>query len=223
MVTVAAFQIEGSTDVDGRGKSIWDDFSRLPGKTLDGKNGDIATDSYKRWKDDIVLLRQYGVKSYRFSISWTRIIPLGGRGDPINPKGIKFYSDFIDELTANGIVPFVVSTRRAEHAIVWGFQTNLFCGSDITSLGSPSRPSRPLWWLVKQGRNHQGLRPLRRGMLQIFWRPRETLVGFFLPWQPQAEAERYRCAKVNHERTMVYLHSGIRARSLCPRSLQQPY
>lgn len=103
----AAFQIEGSIDVDGRGKSIWDDFCRSPGITLDGKNGDVATDSYNRWKDDIALLRQYGVKAYRFSISWPRIIPLGGRNDPINPKGIKFYSDFIDELIANGIIPFV--------------------------------------------------------------------------------------------------------------------
>lgn len=90
----------------------------MPGTTLDGKNGDVATDSYKRWKDDVALLRQYGVKAYRFSISWPRIIPLGGRNDPINPKGIKFYSDFIDELIANDIVPFVVSTRRAELAIL---------------------------------------------------------------------------------------------------------
>jgi hypothetical protein len=112
--SIASFQVEGSTDVDGRGKSIWDDFSRLPGKTLDGKNGDVATDSYKRWKEDIALLHQYGVKAYRFSISWSRIIPLGGREDPINPEGIRFYSDFIDELIANGIVPFVVSIQRAE-------------------------------------------------------------------------------------------------------------
>ena len=86
----------------------------MPGAILDGKNGDVATDSYRRWKDDIALLRQYGVKAYSFSISWPRIIPLGGRNDPINPMGIKFYSDFIDELIANGIVPFVVSTQRGE-------------------------------------------------------------------------------------------------------------
>jgi len=103
----ASFQIEGSTDVDGRGKSIWDDFSRTPGKTLDGGNGDVATDSYKRWKEDIALLKSYGVNSYRFSISWSRIIPLGGRNDPVNPAGIKFYSDLIDELLRNKIEPFV--------------------------------------------------------------------------------------------------------------------
>lgn len=105
----ASFQIEGSLDVDGRGKSFWDDFSRIPGKTLDGGNGDVATDSYRLYKEDIALLKSYGVKSYRFSIAWSRIIPLGGRNDPINQKGIEWYSNFIDELLKNGIQPFVVS------------------------------------------------------------------------------------------------------------------
>ncbi|GLB39494.1 putative glycosyl hydrolase 1 family protein [Lyophyllum shimeji] len=103
----ASFQIEGSTGVGGRGKSIWDDFAKLPGKTLDGKDGDVATDSYRLWKEDLELLASYGIKSYRFSISWSRIIPLGGRDDPINPEGVKFYSDFIDGLLAHGIIPFV--------------------------------------------------------------------------------------------------------------------
>jgi len=105
----ASFQIEGSWNVDGRAESIWDGFAKLPGKILDGKNGDVATDSYKRWKEDIALLAQYGVKAYRFSLSWSRIIPLGGRGDPINPKGIEFYNNLINELLKNGIIPFVVS------------------------------------------------------------------------------------------------------------------
>ncbi|VDB86437.1 unnamed protein product [Peniophora sp. CBMAI 1063] len=103
----ASFQIEGSTEADGRGKSFWDDFSRTPGKTRDGGNGDVATDSYKRYKEDIALLKSYGVKSYRFSLAWSRIIPLGGRNDPINPAGIAWYSNFIDELIANGITPFI--------------------------------------------------------------------------------------------------------------------
>ncbi|KAF9476097.1 beta-glucosidase [Pholiota conissans] len=103
----ASFQIEGSADVDGRGKSIWDDFAKIPGKTLDGKDGDVATDSYRLWKEDVALLAEYGVKSYRFSLSWSRIIPLGGRNDPVNPKGIEFYNKFIDALLENGITPFV--------------------------------------------------------------------------------------------------------------------
>ncbi|KAL4244934.1 Beta-glucosidase 1B [Abortiporus biennis] len=103
----ASFQIEGSTSAGGRGKSIWDDFSKIPGKTLDGRDGDVATDSYNRWKQDLDLLVSYGVKSYRFSLSWSRIIPLGGRNDPVSEEGIKFYSDLIDALLERGITPFV--------------------------------------------------------------------------------------------------------------------
>lgn len=68
----------------------------------------MATDSYRLWKEDVALLAEYGVKAYRFSLSWSRIIPLGGRNDPVNPKGIEHYSKFIDELLAHGITPFVV-------------------------------------------------------------------------------------------------------------------
>ena len=80
----------------------------MPGKILDGRDGDVATDSYRLWREDVALLSEYGVKAYRFSISWSRIIPLGGRNDPINKKGIEFYSKFIDELLLHGITPFVV-------------------------------------------------------------------------------------------------------------------
>ncbi|KAF9258336.1 glycoside hydrolase family 1 protein [Marasmius fiardii PR-910] len=103
----ASFQIEGSTSKDGRGPSIWDEFSRTPGKIMDGRSGDVATDSYARWKEDLDLLKGYGVKSYRFSMSWSRIIPLGGRNDPVNPKGIEFYSNLVDGLLERGIIPFV--------------------------------------------------------------------------------------------------------------------
>lgn len=118
-VALAAYQIEGSLHADGRGKSIWDDFARTPGKTRDGGTGDTAADSYRRYKEDVALLKQYGVNSYRFSISWSRIIPLGGRKDPINTAGIKWYSDFIDELLRNGIEPFVVSTVLSRHEGKW--------------------------------------------------------------------------------------------------------
>ncbi|RPD61802.1 beta-glucosidase 1B [Lentinus tigrinus ALCF2SS1-7] len=103
----ASFQIEGSTTADGRGKSWWDDFAKLPGKTLDGRDGDVATDSYNRWEDDLDLLVSYGVNSYRFSIAWSRIIPLGGRNDPVNEAGIQWYSNLIDGLLKRGITPFV--------------------------------------------------------------------------------------------------------------------
>lgn len=67
----------------------------------------MATDSYRLWKEDIQLLKDYGVRAYRFSLSWSRIIPLGGKDDPVNEQGIQFYSNFIDALLAAGITPFV--------------------------------------------------------------------------------------------------------------------
>ena len=130
----ASFQIEGSLEADGRGKSIWDDFSRQPGKTLDGGNGDVATDSYRRWKEDIDLLASYGVKAYRFSIAWSRIIPLGGRNDPVNEQGVQFYSNIIDALLAKGITPFVVCVQPAFSP---PRRSRFEHGIDHISLGSP--------------------------------------------------------------------------------------
>lgn len=103
----ASYQIEGGANEDGRGPSIWDTFCKIPGKIADGTSGDVACDSYHRTQEDIALLKQYGAKAYRFSISWSRVIPLGGRNDPINEKGLQFYSRFIDDLHAAGITPFV--------------------------------------------------------------------------------------------------------------------
>lgn len=104
----ASFQIEGATSTDGRGPSIWDQFARTPENTLDGIGGDIATESYHLFKQDIAILKSLGANSYRMSISWPRIIPLGGRKDPVNTKGIDHYKSVIDELLNNGITPFVV-------------------------------------------------------------------------------------------------------------------
>jgi len=106
-LATAAYQIEGSHNVDGRLDSIWDEFCRVPGKIADGSSSDVATDSYRLFKEDVQLMKSYGIKSYRFSISWSRVIPKGGRDDPINQKGLDFYSGLVDELLANGIEPFV--------------------------------------------------------------------------------------------------------------------
>ncbi|TGZ83469.1 glycoside hydrolase family 1 protein [Ascodesmis nigricans] len=103
----ASYQIEGAANEDGRGPSIWDTFCKIPGKIADGSSGDVACDAYHRTQEDVALLKSYGAKAYRFSISWSRVIPLGGRNDPVNPAGIKFYQDYVDELLANGITPFV--------------------------------------------------------------------------------------------------------------------
>ncbi|TAQ85899.1 hypothetical protein B7494_g5801 [Chlorociboria aeruginascens] len=102
-----SYQIEGAPEADGRGPSIWDEFCKIPGKIADGSSGDVACDSYNRTAEDIALLKLTGAKAYRFSVSWSRIIPLGGRNDPTNPKGIAFYKELVDDLLAEGITPFV--------------------------------------------------------------------------------------------------------------------
>jgi len=101
----AGYQIEGAWNEDGKGLSIWDVFAHEPGKIYDGNTGDVACDHYHRFGEDIALMRELGVKAYRFSITWSRIFP-DGAGD-INEKGVKFYSDLIDELLKNDIEPFV--------------------------------------------------------------------------------------------------------------------
>ncbi len=101
----AAYQIEGGWDLDGKGPSIWDEFSHTPGKIKNNDTGDIACDHIHRFKEDVQLMKKIGLKAYRFSISWPRLLPDGtGR---INEAGIAFYSDLVDELLANGIEPYV--------------------------------------------------------------------------------------------------------------------
>jgi beta-glucosidase len=99
----AAYQIEGAVAIDGRAPSIWDTFSHTPGKVLGGDTGDIAADHYHRYASDIALMADLGLSSYRFSTSWSRVIPAGA--GPINGKGLDFYSRLVDELLAQGIKP----------------------------------------------------------------------------------------------------------------------
>ncbi len=97
----AAYQIEGATDADGRGPSVWDTFSRTPGKVRGGDTGDIACDSYRRYPEDADLLRSLGLTGYRFSISWPRILPTGsGR---VNQAGLDHYKALLDALAERGI------------------------------------------------------------------------------------------------------------------------
>ena len=105
----AAYQIEGAVSEGGRTPSIWDTFSHTPGRVARGDTGDVAVDHYHRFRDDVALMAELGLTSYRFSVSWPRITPhvtpdeLG----PVNAEGIGFYSDLVDELLAHGISPSV--------------------------------------------------------------------------------------------------------------------
>src|SRR6516165_8924183 len=99
--STAAYQIEGAAGADGRGPSVWDTFSHTPGKVRGGDTGDIACDSYHRYREDVALLASLGLSSYRFSISWPRIQP-GGRG-AVNQRGLDYYRALLDELGEHGI------------------------------------------------------------------------------------------------------------------------
>src|SRR5690606_28421603 len=101
----SSYQIEGAAKLYGKGPSIWDAFSNIPGKVHNNETGDIACDHYHTYKEDIQLMKNMGVKAYRFSIAWARVMPTGK--DTINEAGIQFYSDLIDELLKADIVPWV--------------------------------------------------------------------------------------------------------------------
>ena len=101
----ASYQIEGAWDEDGKGESIWDRFTHTPGHVFEGHTGDVACDHYHRWPQDIELMKALGLRAYRFSIAWPRILP-DGRGR-VNQAGLEFYSRLVDGLLAAGITPFV--------------------------------------------------------------------------------------------------------------------
>jgi beta-glucosidase len=102
-VATSAYQIEGAWNEDGKGLSIWDTFCRRPGKIKTGESGDVAADHYHRWAQDIRIMATLGLKAYRFSIAWTRILPQGTGA--INPAGLDFYDRLVDALLAAGIEP----------------------------------------------------------------------------------------------------------------------
>src|SRR5688572_11497788 len=99
----SAHQIEGRPLADGAGPSIWHRFSHSPGLTAAGETGDVACDHYRRYREDVGLMRALGLTAYRFSIAWPRVLPAGtGR---VNPQGLDFYSRLVDELLGAGIQP----------------------------------------------------------------------------------------------------------------------
>lgn len=104
-VATSAYQIEGGWNEDGKGPSIWDAFCQVPGKIARGENANIACDHYHLLETDIELLKRMGVTAYRFSLSWSRIMPTGK--DKINKKGLAFYNDLIDGLITAGIEPWI--------------------------------------------------------------------------------------------------------------------
>jgi beta-glucosidase len=103
--STASYQVEGAAHLDGKGPSVWDTFSHEPGNVRGGDTGDVACDSYHRYREDVALLASLGLSAYRFSISWPRVQP-GGRG-AANPKGLDYYRALLDELGEHGIAATV--------------------------------------------------------------------------------------------------------------------
>ncbi len=101
----AAYQIEGGWAADGKGESNWDKFSHIPGRILNGDTGDVACDHYHLWSEDVELMRSLNLRSYRFSVSWPRVMP-AGRGQ-VNMPGLDFYDRLVDSLLAARIEPFI--------------------------------------------------------------------------------------------------------------------
>lgn len=104
-VATSAYQIEGAWNKDGKGKSIWDSFCHEQGKIIDGTTGDIACNHYEKFPQDIATMRELGIRNYRCSISWPRVMPEGK--NKINPAGLDYYDRLIDELCESNIDPFV--------------------------------------------------------------------------------------------------------------------
>ncbi|XP_065170307.1 myrosinase 1-like [Atheta coriaria] len=109
-VATSAYQVEGGWNEDGKGENIWDYITHKTNLIMDNSTGDIACDSYHKFKEDVFLLKSLGVKFYRFSISWSRLLPNGTAPNGIwsaNPYAVEYYKQLIDELIANNIIPMV--------------------------------------------------------------------------------------------------------------------
>ncbi|NNG67006.1 GH1 family beta-glucosidase [Caldanaerobacter subterraneus] len=118
-VATSSYQIEGAVNEDGRTPSIWDTFSKTEGKTYQGHTGDVACDHYHRYKEDVEIMKEIGVKAYRFSIAWPRIFPEEGK---YNPKGMDFYKRLVDELLKRDIMP--VATIYHWDLPQWAYEKN---------------------------------------------------------------------------------------------------
>lgn len=117
-VATAAYQIEGATAEGGRKPSVWDMMCRKPGAIWNGQTGDVTCDHYHRYKEDVAIMKKMGLKAYRMSISWSRVIPDGVGA--VNPKGLDFYDKLVDSLLAAGVEPFVTLFH-------WDYPYELYC------------------------------------------------------------------------------------------------
>ncbi|MGQ9663513.1 MAG: glycoside hydrolase family 1 protein, partial [Kiritimatiellia bacterium] len=127
----AAYQVEGAWDEEGKGPSVWDMFVRKGNTVRNNETGEVACDHYHRYRRDVALMKELGLKAYRFSVSWPRVLP-NGMGVP-NAKGLDFYDRLVDQLLDVGIEPFVTLFH-------WDYPYALYCR------GSWLNPDSPDWF-----------------------------------------------------------------------------
>jgi beta-glucosidase len=145
----ASYQIEGAWNEDGKGESIWDRFSHTPGKISDNSTGDVACDHYHHFEEDIALMRRLGLKAYRFSISWTRVLPLGAGN--VNPSGLDFYDRLVDALCAANIEPLLTLhhwdyPQALYEAGGWTNRANLHHFADYAAIVTKRLSDRVKYW-----------------------------------------------------------------------------
>jgi beta-glucosidase len=148
-VATSSYQIEGAVDVDGRTPSIWDTFCRVPGAIHNGDTGDIACEHYTRMPQDVALIKELGLDTYRFSVAWPRVQP-HGRG-PVNPAGVGFYDRLVDELLAQGIDPWVTLyhwdlPQELEDAGGWPVRDTAYRFADYSMLVFDALSDRVRTW-----------------------------------------------------------------------------
>lgn len=124
----ASYQVEGAAYADGKGPSVWDMLCRKEGAIWNGQSGDVACDHYHRYKEDVALMKELGLPAYRLSISWPRVLPAGGGA--VNAQGLDFYDQFVDELLAAGIQPWVTLFH-------WDYPYELYCRGGWLNPDSP--------------------------------------------------------------------------------------
>ncbi|TDV46835.1 GH1 family beta-glucosidase [Actinophytocola oryzae] len=149
-VSSSAYQVEGAADEDGRGPSTWDTFAAGSGKVLGGDTGKTATDHYHRYREDVGLMRELGVDSYRFSVAWPRVLP-EGHGE-VNKAGLDFYDRLVDELCANGIAPAVTlfhwdTPQRIEDAGGWLERDTAYRFADYAAIVGERLADRVAMWM----------------------------------------------------------------------------
>ena len=127
----SAYQVEGAAYTEGKGLSVWDAMCRRPGKIWEGQNGEIACDHYRRFQEDVALMGEIGLKAYRFSVSWPRVMPQGT--GPVNECGLGFYDRLVDELLAAGIAPWLTLFH-------WDYPYDLYLR------GAWMNPDSPKWF-----------------------------------------------------------------------------